>query len=86
MFFPALQELSKDYGPTRLANKLNEIIQQKGDRHFTKMSISNWIKGSMPKVEVQDAIIYLYLKEKGEVKIQNLWVNYLKKIMSEFSK
>ena len=66
--------------------KLNEIIQQKGDRHFTKMSISNWIKGSMPKVEVQDAIIYLYLKEKGEVKIQNLWVNYLKKIMSEFSK
>jgi hypothetical protein len=82
MFFLALQELYKDYGPTRVAKKLNEIL--KNEKKIANYNVKNWINGSIPRAIIQDAVIYLYIQEKGEKKLQNLISNYIHGIMAKF--
>ena len=86
MFLLTLKELYDDYGATKLAEKLNKILKEKKIK-VSKQSVSNWVNDEcVPKLIIQEAIIFFYKENKKREKLENLWSIYKRNLDNSFKK
>lgn len=84
MYRMALKQLFEDFRSVRLAAKLSETLKPRGIK-ISKQNVLGWAKGGTPKPIVRDAIVYLYIREKGETNLDELTKNYINKVKKEFT-
>ncbi|MHB1697428.1 MAG: hypothetical protein ACYCSQ_04920 [bacterium] len=83
-----MNELISHSTQTYVAKELNKIIGKKEENHkkITRQSVHGWANGHLPRPMVQDAIMCLYIRERGRGRLNELWKKYINKIDEEGNK
>lgn len=83
-----LNELISHTTKAFVARELNKIMgeKEKNQKKITRQLVYSWVKGHMPNPTVQDAIVCLFIRERGRSSLNKLWKKYIDKIDDKINK